>query len=93
MEHIPLLPNLACCLVTSLIITDSELDKHYCLDCKVSLAHFPGFQHLTKEGIAADVVKTSTMEEGSDNAVDKPQESMIMIFHSLTRDGNDAVLN
>jgi hypothetical protein len=35
------------------------------------------FVHLTGEEIAADVVKVSAMEEGSDNELDEQQESTI----------------
>jgi hypothetical protein len=37
----------------------------------------PGFQHLTEEEIAVYVLKASAMDEGSDNELDKPQESTI----------------
>jgi hypothetical protein len=38
----------------------------------------PGFQLLTEEEIAADVIKDSAVDEGSDNGLDELQES---IFH------------
>jgi hypothetical protein len=54
----------------------------------------PGFQNLTEEEIAADVVKASAMEEGSDNVLDEPQESTIKKkLLSSARDGIDAVIN
>jgi hypothetical protein len=37
----------------------------------------PGFQLLTAEEIAADVIKDSAMKEESDNEVDELQESTI----------------
>jgi hypothetical protein len=54
----------------------------------------PGFQLLTEEGIAVDVIKDSAMKEESYNELDELQESTIKkkIFSS-TRDGIDAVTN
>jgi hypothetical protein len=43
----------------------------------------PGFQLLTVEEIAADVIKDSAMEEESDNELDELQESTIKKKNSL----------
>jgi hypothetical protein len=37
----------------------------------------PGFQFLTEEGIAADVIRDLAIEEESDNELDDLQESTI----------------
>jgi hypothetical protein len=39
----------------------------------------PGFQLLTEQEIAADVIKDSAVEEESDNELDKLQESIPFI--------------
>jgi hypothetical protein len=53
----------------------------------------PGFQHLTEEEIAADIVTASAMEEGPDNELDNPHESPIKKkFRSSARDGFDAIM-
>jgi hypothetical protein len=53
-----------------------------------------GFQHLTEEEIATDVVKASAMEEGSDNELGELQESTIKKkLLSSAREGIDAIIN
>jgi hypothetical protein len=54
----------------------------------------PGFQLLTEEEIAADVIKDSAVEEKSDNELDELQESTIKKkLLSSARDGIDAVIS
>jgi hypothetical protein len=54
----------------------------------------PGFDPLTEEKIAADVIKDSAMEQESDNELDELQESTIKKkLLSSARDGIDAVIN
>jgi hypothetical protein len=53
----------------------------------------PEFQHLAGEEVAADVVKASVMEEGSDNELGEWQESAIKRkLLSLTGDSIGAVI-
>jgi hypothetical protein len=54
----------------------------------------PGFQLLTEEEIAADVIKDSGMEEESDNELDELQEPTIKKkLLSSSKDGIHAVIN
>jgi hypothetical protein len=54
----------------------------------------PGFQLLTEEEIAADVIKNSAMEEDANNELDELQESTIKKkLLNFARDGIDAVIN
>jgi hypothetical protein len=54
----------------------------------------PGFLHLTEEEIATGSVKSSAMEEGSDNELDDLQEPTIKKkLLSCIRDGIGAVIN
>jgi hypothetical protein len=54
----------------------------------------PGFQLLTEEAVAADVIMDSAKEEASDNEVGELQESTITKkLLSSARDGIDAVIN
>jgi hypothetical protein len=54
----------------------------------------PGFQLLTEEEIATDVIKDSAMEEESHNELDGLRQSTIKKKPlSSARDGTDAVIN